>query len=316
MNAVDVQGLRHVFPPSRRGAPPREALQGLNFSVPAGQVFGLLGPNGGGKTTLFRVLSTGLTPSGGRALVFDQDVVRFPRDVRRRLGVVFQHPSLDKKLTLRENLVHQGRLYGLGGATLRERVAEALSRLRLSDRADERVERLSGGLQRRGEVAKGLLHRPDLLLMDEPSAGLDPGARRDLWEYLGALKRDGMTVLLTTHLMEEAERCDGLAILHEGRCVALGAPSALKDRIGGDVITVRTPSPEELCARVNDRFVAAAAVVDGSVRLERRQGHAFLPQLVEAFPGLIESVSVGKPTLEDVFIHETGRGFGRKERPA
>jgi ABC-2 type transport system ATP-binding protein len=309
MSAVQTEQLRHIYPSRERNAAGLVALDNVELGVKVGEIFGLLGPNGGGKTTLFRILSTALRPTSGSVRVMGLDVVRNSPDVRQKIGVVFQHPSLDKKLTLRENLLHQGHLYGICGSELRTRIDRALSRFRLSDRADEPVERLSGGMQRRGEIAKGLLHEPALLLMDEPSTGLDPGARLDLWGVLGELKKAGTTVLLTTHLMEDAERCDRLAILHEGRCVALGSPSALKEGIGGDVVSVQTPDAQGLCEKIRDKFGGNPVVVDETVRIERDKGHVFLPQLVEAFPGMIRAVTVGKPTLEDVFIHQTGRRF-------
>ncbi|MBI4397067.1 MAG: ATP-binding cassette domain-containing protein [Elusimicrobia bacterium] len=308
-----MDGLTRVFPPSRKSGEPRKALQDLRFSVKVGELFGILGPNGGGKTTLFRILSTALSPSQGRALLFGIDVAENPREVRRRIGVVFQNPSLDKKLTLRENLLHQGHLYGLSGKDLTQRIRSLLQRLGIESRAEDRVEHLSGGLQRRGEIAKGLLHGPELLLMDEPSTGLDPGARLDLWRYLQELKKENVTILVTTHLMEEAEHCDRLAILHRGTCVALGEPVKLKEQIGGDVILAQTREPEKLCSLIEEKFHTKPTVVDGTLRLERRQGHEFVPQLVEAFPGLIDAITVGKPTLEDVFIHQTGHRFWWQE---
>jgi ABC-2 type transport system ATP-binding protein len=302
VTAIRVESLSHAY-----GG--RPALGGVSFEVEAGTIFGLLGPNGGGKTTLFRVLATMLVPGAGRAFVLGHDVVRDAAAVRRAIGVVFQSPSLDGKLTVAENLRHQGRLYGMGGARLWERIGEMLRRVGLLDRARERVERLSGGLKRRVELAKGLLHGPKVLLLDEPSTGLDPGARRDLWLYLDALRREGATVLLTTHLMEEADRCDRLAILDRGRLVALGTPTALKAEIGGDVITLDAPDPEMLRESIRGRLGIEATLVAGRLRIERREGAAFVPQLLAAFPGRIASVTVGPPTLEDVFVKKTGHRF-------
>ncbi len=301
--SVAIQGLVHDYGE-------RRVLHGLDFSVASGSIFGLLGPNGGGKTTLFRILATLLRPTGGRALVLGHDVVREPREVRQAIGVVFQSPALDRKLTVRENLLVQGHLYGLGGAALREATDGMLRRVRLLDRAGERVDRLSGGLMRRAEIAKGLLHRPRLLLMDEPSSGLDPGAREDLWGLLRELReRDGTTILLTTHLMEEAERCDRLAILNEGTLVAEGTPRELKGQIGGDVIVITTPAPEEVRDGIEKAFGGPVRVVEGTVRLERPAGHELIPRIVEAFSDRIDSVTLGRPTLLDVFIHKTGHRF-------
>ncbi len=301
--SVEVHGLVHDYGEYR-------ALRGVDFSVGQGEIFGLLGPNGGGKTTLFRILATLIRPAGGRALIFGRDVVREAREVRLSIGVVFQSPALDRKLTVRENLDVQGRLYGLGGGTLRKATDEMLGRLRLLDRAETRVDRLSGGLMRRAEIAKGLLHRPRLLLMDEPSSGLDPGARQDLWDLLGGLRGShGTTLLLTTHLMEEADRCDRLAILSEGTLVAEGTPRELKGEIGGDVIVITTAAPVEVRDGIERRFGGPVQVVDGTVRIERPSGHELIPRIVEAFADRIDAVTLGRPTLLDVFIHKTGHRF-------
>jgi ABC-2 type transport system ATP-binding protein len=185
-----------------------------------------------------------------------------------------------------------------------------LGRVALADRANERVETFSGGMQRRVELAKGLMHHPSVLLLDEPTTGLDPGARRDLWQYLQQLRtEEHVSVIVTTHLMEEAERCDRLAILNQGQIVALGTPAELRSQIGGDVILLETENPESLATRIEQKFHAGAAVLDGKVRMERKEGHRFVPDLVEAFPGEIQSISVSKPTLEDVFIDRTGHRF-------
>jgi ABC-2 type transport system ATP-binding protein len=285
----------------------RTALDGVTFSVSSGAIFGLLGPNGGGKTTLFQILSTVRAPASGTARIFGVDVARQPHEVRRRIGVVFQAASLDRKLTAAENLRHQGHLYGLSGRRLRERLQELLDRVGLSGRAGDRVETLSGGMQRRLEVAKGLLHKPSLLLLDEPSTGLDPGGRRDLWQYLSHLRdAGGVTILITTHLLEEAERCDRLGILDRGRLICEGTPDELKKQIGGDVIILGVRDPEAVKRQVEERFALPATTMNGTVRIERERGHEFIAQLVEAFPSQIDSVTVSKPTLEDVFIRQTG----------
>ena len=288
----------------------RAALEEVSFAVRAAEIFGLLGPNGSGKTTLFRILSTLMLPSSGSARVMGFDATQSPESVRRQIGVVFQAQSIDVKLTAAENLRHQGHLYGMSGAPLTRRIREVLEHVGLAERAGERVQTFSGGMQRRVELAKGLLHRPAVLLLDEPTTGLDPGARRDLWQYLKSLReQEQVTVLITTHLMEEAERCDRLAILSEGRRVALGTPAALKSEIGGDVILLEARDPESLAQRIAQRFGGAPAVLDGKVRLEREHGHRFVTDVVEAFPGEIDAMSVSKPTLEDVFIDRTGHRF-------
>ncbi len=292
----------------------RQALKNVSFTAAARETFGLLGPNGGGKTTTFRILSTSLRASGGTATIFGDDVASRPDAVRRSIGVVFQSPSLDKKLTVLENLIHQGHLYGLSGRELQQRAAELLDRVGMQDRAKEKVESLSGGLKRRVELAKGLLHRPRLLLLDEPSTGLDPGARIDMWEYLARLQEsDGVTVLVTTHLMEEAAKCHHLGILDEGSLVAAGSPEELCREVGGDVLIVESESADSLAPKIRERFGGEPKVLDGQVRFEREEGHRFVPELIEAFPGEIEAVYFGKPTLEDVFIRRTGHRFWTEE---
>jgi ABC-2 type transport system ATP-binding protein len=238
--------------------------------------------------------------------------------LRRQIGVVFQAQSVDAKLTAYENLWHQGHLYGLRGPALKKRAEEMLSRVGLADRAKERVETFSGGMQRRIELAKGLLHHPGVLLLDEPTTGLDPGARRDLWQYLQTLRdEEHVSVLVTTHLMEEAERCDRLAILNEGNLVALGTPTELKSEIGGDVIMLDAAHDAvALAEHIRARFGVETTVLGNQVRIEREGGHRFVPDVVEAFPGEIQAISVSKPALEDVFIHRTGHKFWSEEREA
>ncbi len=285
----------------------RLALSNVNFEVKAGEIFGLLGPNGGGKSTLFRILSTMMAPTSGRAEIAGHDVARDPAAVRRTIGVVFQTQSLDKALTVAENLRNQGHLHGLSGPKLRDRMEQVMDRLGLAARRHDLVETLSGGLKRRVEIAKGLLHRPVVLLMDEASTGLDPGARRELWQYVEELRsREGVTILLTTHILDEADRCDRLALLHQGRVVAEGTPAHLRSRIGGDVVVLEAADPVELGRRIETRFGLKPVVVDGVLRVEIANGHRFITEVVEAFPGAIDSVGLHKPTLEDVFVRETG----------
>jgi ABC-2 type transport system ATP-binding protein len=295
----------------------RTALNGISFDVRPAELFGLLGPNGSGKTTLFRILSTLMVPSAGAAQIAGLDVVREPAVLRRHIGVVFQAQSIDPTLTAYENLWHQGHLYGLRGPALKQRIEEILTRVGLLDRARDRVESFSGGMQRRIELAKGLLHHPQVLLLDEPTTGLDPGARRDLWQYLQILRdQEHVSVIVTTHLMEEAERCDRLAILNEGKLVAIGTPAELTREIGGDVVLLEARDPEKLAERIRSMFQVDAIAMGTHVRLEIENGHRFVPDVVEAFPGEIQALSVSKPTLEDVFIHRTGHKFWNEEPAA
>jgi len=301
--AVEITGVSH-----RYGE--RLALDAVSFDVRPGEIFALLGPNGGGKTTLFRLLSTLIPLQSGAIRVLGTDIGSEVDRVRRTIGVVFQAPSLDKKLSVVENLRHQGHLYALRGRELEARIDEMLARLRLTDRRRDLVETLSGGLRRRVELAKGMLHDPRVLILDEPSTGLDPGARADLWEYLRLVRKEqGTTVVLTTHLLEEADKADRLAILDRGKLVALDTPDALRATVGGDSLTIETADPDRLIAGLAERFGFTARRIDDAVRIEQADGHRWVAQVVEAFPGAVKSVTLGKPTLEDVFINRTGHRF-------
>jgi len=300
---IQLEHLRHQYGE-------RAALAGVSFEVRPAEIFGLLGPNGSGKTTTFRILSTLMIPTGGRALIMGHDLATEAARVGRRIGVVFQEQSIDVKLSAEENLMLIGHVYGLHGPALKARVGEMLTRVGLADRAKERAETFSGGMKRRLELAKGLLHHPSVLLLDEPTTGLDPGARRDLWQYLQTLRdEEHESVLVTTHLMEEAERCDRLAIYAEGNLVGLGTPAELKSVIGGDVILLESHEPYALMQHIEQRFGVPTTVMESQVRLEIEQGHRFVTEVVEAFPGEIDGVSVHKPSLEDVFIRRTGHRF-------
>ncbi len=301
--AVDLHAISHAY-----GA--RRALAEVSFTIQPGEIFGVLGPNGGGKTTLFRLLSTLIPLQSGSATLLGFDLQREAFEIRRRLGVVFQAASLDKKLTVAENIRFQAALYGLTGKELARREAAALEQFGLTARAGELCESLSGGLRRRVELAKGTIHHPQLLLLDEPSTGLDPGARLELWRFLEQIRREqGTTVVLTTHILEEAAKADRLALLHEGRLVALDTPTALQATVGGDSILIRTSNPARLSERVRERFQLTPASTESGLRLEVPQGHQWIARLVEAFPGEIEEIVLGKPTLEDVFLAKTGRKF-------
>jgi ABC-2 type transport system ATP-binding protein len=288
----------------------RLALDDLSLEVRPGEIFALLGPNGSGKTTLFRLLSTLIPLQAGRVRVLGHDLATEQYEARSALGVVFQAPSLDRKLTVGENLRHQGKLYGLSGRLLQERLDELMGQLGLKDREGDLVETLSGGLRRRVELAKGMLHHPRVLILDEPSTGLDPGARADLWRYLHRVRdENGVTVVLTTHLLEEADRADRIAIVHQGRLVALDTPDRLRAQVGGDSITIAGENPAELAAAIQERFHCVVKQLGPSLRLEQPDGHQWIGRLVEAFGDQIQTITLGKPTLEDVFIARTGHRF-------
>jgi len=309
MYAVKVKDLRHTYPAGRK-KDAVEVLKGINLEIKKGEIFGFLGPNGSGKTTLFKILSTLFAPTKGSAEIFGIDISAEQFEARKKIGVVFQHPSLDKKLTAKENLRHHGHLFGLSGEELETRIDELLNRFGMAEKSNELVETFSGGQQRRVELAKGLLHKPEMLILDEPSTGIDPGARRLLWDALKKLKEeDGVTILVTTHLLSEAEQCERIAMLYNGEIVAEGTPESLKGEVGGDVLTVSTNSPDEFARQYEAKFNNKPMMVNGKVRIEMEDGHKFVAELVDAFSELVTSVTYGKPTLEDFFIDKTGDSF-------
>lgn len=302
-DVVQVAGLTHRYGD-------RTALSAVSFEVRAGECFGLLGPNGGGKTTLFRILTTLLAPSAGTARICGRDIRTDRAEARRHIGVVFQSPSLDIYLTCRENLRHAGHLYGLSGRELHERVDDVLGRVGLADRGGDLVKTLSGGMKRRVEIAKGILHKPDLLILDEPSTGLDPGARRELWNQLQDLRREtNVSILITTHFMDEADKCDRLAILDRGALVAVGTPAELKARVGGECVTIECDNAAELAEAMLRDLNLAPRVVNGAIRVETTGGSALVTRLMERYSERVTAITLSKPTLEDVFMHETGHRF-------
>lgn len=314
-HAIQTQSLGHRYP----GAD-ADALTDLSLTVEPGEVFGVLGPNGGGKSTLFRILTTRMRPTAGTATVGGYSVTEDAARVRRAIGVVFQTPSLDDKLTATENVVCHAALYGVAPRVARQHAAQWLDRLGLGERAGERVEDFSGGMRRRVEIAKALVHQPSVLLMDEPATGLDPAALRELWDALQLLREQaGLTIALTTHLMNEAERCDRLAILNHGQLMACDEPESLRASIGGDVVTLEPEAthgedPESLADQIGDRLTlhanaAGPRVLDGRIQFEHADGAAVVAEVAGAFPGRFRSLAVNRPTLEDVFVHLTGSSF-------
>ena len=289
------------------------ALRDLSFEVSPGELFGLLGPNGGGKTTLFRIVTALMAPSRGAAYVFGHDTAAEPAAVRKSLGVVFQQPALDAELTVLENLRFHGALVGLRGADLEQRINTLLDAFGLNARRGDRVKTLSGGLARRADLARGLLHRPALLLLDEPTTGLDPTARRELWAALARLRRDeGTTIVVATHLMEEAERCDRVAILDHGQLVALGAPDELTDELGDEALWLESSDPQALAEALEMQFGLASKRVGSGVLVDTDEAPSQLPRLYAAFPDLIEAATVRRPTLDDVFAARTGTALAQE----
>ena len=300
---VEVRGLRKSYGRI-------EAVRGIDLSVEPGEIFGFLGPNGAGKTTTISILCTLVRKTAGEALVAGLDVDRDPGAVRARIGLVFQDPSLDAQLTARENLELHGQIYGVPKALREQRIAELLEVVQLSDRAGSMVMTYSGGMKRRLEIARGVLHHPQVLFLDEPTLGLDPQTRKHIWEYLHAVReREGITLFMTTHYMDEAEYCERIAIIDEGRIVALGTPGALKSKVGGDIITVTATDPGATAGEIQQRFGLAPLLDDGSIRIEVSDGAAFVPRLVRELSTPPQTVSLRRPSLDDVFLKLTGHAI-------
>src|SRR5579864_5589454 len=286
---IDVRDLIKRFGPI-------EAVRGVTFSVAAGEIFGFLGPNGAGKTTTIKMLATLLRPTSGRAALAGYDVVAHPGEVRRSMGIVFQDPSLDNRLTAEQNLRFHAMLYGVPSPEVERRRAL--------------VATYSGGMKRRLEIARGLLHKPRVLFLDEPTLGLDLQTRNHIWEYVVDLRRrEGVTVFMTTHYIEESEHCDRIAIIDGGRIVALDTPDALRRQVGGDVITITSPDAAALAREIEARFGAGARAADGRVVVELERGAEFVPRVAAAFPSLVTAVAVKQPTLDDVFLKLTGHAI-------
>jgi ABC-2 type transport system ATP-binding protein len=294
------------------------AVDHISFEIEKGEIFGLLGPNGAGKTTTLSMLATMLKPTSGSATVNGIDIEQDEDGVRKSIGIVFQDQSLDEELTAWENMDFHGRMYRIPGEVRRKRIIELLELVGLEDRKDDIVKTFSGGMRRRLEIARGLLHHPVVLFLDEPTLGLDPQTRNHLWQYIAALSREkGITIILTTHYMEEADHlCDRVAIIDQGRIIALDTPQNLKNRIGGDVITITSPNPEAVVATLNEPWVTHLEQHNGQVTisLENAEGHvSTIVTLLTQKQIVIDNLSIHKPTLEDVFLYFTGKTIREKE---
>jgi ABC-2 type transport system ATP-binding protein len=285
----------------------RAALADVGFDVPAGETHGFLGPNGSGKSTLFKLLSTLVPMQRGRVTVLGHDLAHDTAAIRRRIGVVFQSPAVDKQLTVRENVRYGGLLIGLGGQALHTRIDAVLAAVGLVDRSRDRVGELSGGLRRRVEIAKCLLGEPQLLLLDEASTGLDPAARRDMWQVLRAQR--GLTVLFTTHLMDEAVSADRLTLLDAGRVVAQGRPAELMREVGGQLLEIETDDAEALAAELRADLGVDARCVDQTLRLDGEAVHELVPRIMARFGERIARLQLAHPSLQDVFLLKTGKRF-------
>jgi ABC-2 type transport system ATP-binding protein len=284
-----------------------EAVRGVDFEVDAGEVFGFLGPNGAGKTTTINMLCTLVRPTAGSATVAGHDVVRERDDVRRNIGLVFQDPTLDGYLTAAQNLRLHAELYGVQSALVEPRMRQVMEMVGLWERRDTTVQTFSGGMRRRLEIARGLMHSPRVLFLDEPTLGLDPQTRSSIWRYIGELREsERITIFMTTHYMDEAEMCDRIAIMDSGRIVALDTPEALKAEVGADRVRIETDDNEAAIAALAESFGVEGRLAEGAVIFHVAGGEEFIPRLFAEFGIPIRAVSVSRPTLDDVFMSHTG----------
>jgi ABC-2 type transport system ATP-binding protein len=284
-----------------------EAVKGIDFEVRPGEIFGFLGPNGAGKTTTISMLCTLVTPTGGEAQVAGYDIVAQRDEVRRNIGLVFQDPTVDAYLTAAQNLRFHGELYGMPRGSMSDRMAQVLEMVDLTERKDSKVETFSGGMKRRLEIARGLLHSPRVLFLDEPTVGLDPQTRAAIWRYITQLRdTEDITIFLTTHYMEEAEYCDRIAIIDHGSIVVLDTPEALKASVGKDRVQIGTADDGAAIGALRERFDIEASMVEGQVTFAVGSGEEFVPRLFAELGVPITSVHVTRPSLDDVFLNYTG----------
>ncbi|MFC1932740.1 ATP-binding cassette domain-containing protein [Chloroflexota bacterium] len=291
-----------------------EAVKGVSFTVNEGEIFGLLGPNGAGKTTTINMLCTLLKLNAGQATVNGFDVTKDRGRVRKSIGLVFQEPTLDDYLTAEQNLRFHAYAYGIPKDILEPRLKQLLEMVELWDRRKGKINTYSGGMKRRLEIARGLLHHPRVLFLDEPTLGLDPQTRRRIWDHIHDLKkRENLAIFMTTHYMDEAENCDRIAIIDYGQIVALDTPDNLKDAFGGDVISIKTENNEEAVRLLEGQYKLKPSLEDETVSFIVLQGEEFLPGFVTSFPLQLLSIGLRRPTLEDVFLKITGRTIREQE---
>lgn len=303
MSNIEVSSLVKEFGPVK-------AVDGVSFAVGPGEVFGFLGPNGAGKSTTINILCTLLAPTSGSASVAGHDCVREPDDVRRAIGIIFQETTLDVRLTAYENLLFHAYLYDLDKKAANARIAEVLELVGLSGRAGDMVKKFSGGMKRRLEIARGLLHFPKVLFMDEPTLGLDPQTRNMIWEFVRELKKtSGITIFMTTHYLEEAEFCDRVAIIDMGKIIAMGTPAELKSGLRGDTIRLSSDDAEALCFEIEQKYGLKPRATDGTVTLTVERGAEFVPELIRGLSSPVGSVSITRPSLNDVFLSLTGKSI-------
>ena len=284
------------------------AADGVAFKVEEGEVFGVLGPNGAGKTTTINMLCTLLRPTSGQARVAGLDVIKDKNDVRRAIGLVFQETTLDDYLTAEQNILFHALAYAVPSEVRKQRTKELLTLMELWERRKSKIRTYSGGMKRRLEIARGLVHLPRVLFLDEPTLGLDPQTRNRIWEYILDLReKQGLTIFLTTHYMDEAEHSDRIAVIDHGKIVALNTPDSLKDQVGGDGLTISSDNNELVEDELRDKYGLVPEVNNGTVSVRVPGGEEFLPQFVRAYEGTLQSIGLRRPTLEDVFLHLTGR---------
>lgn len=290
------------------------AVDGISFEVYEGEIFGFLGPNGAGKTTTIKTLCGLLAPTSGTARIAGMDVGENPMEIRKQIGLVFQTSSLDDRLTGRENLSFHSRLYNVDRETEKKRINELSERVGLEDRLDDRVKNYSGGMKRRLELIRGMIHHPHVLFLDEPTLGLDPQTRSYIWDYIQELKkREEISIFLTTHYMDEVELANRAAIIDEGRIIALDSVEALKDQLGGDLIFLETDDNEKALRKLEEEFGVEVEEVDSKLKLTVEKGEQLIPRLTQVLSDSIKSINLHEPTMDDVFLHLTGKEIRESE---